>query len=117
VTFKIRFADAAIRDFDLIFDHLAESYSSFGESLDSALAHAARRVMEIRAAIDRIAHMPHQGTKRDDVLPGVRHLTIDSATYWFDVDEPRRTVLVLGIFFGGQDHQRHMLIRLLGDEG
>ena len=37
------------------------------------------------------------------------------AIYWFDVDEGRRTVRVLAVFFGGQDHIRRMLIRLLED--
>jgi len=40
-------------------------------------------------------------------------LTIDRAIYWFDVDEAARKVRILAIFFGGQDHVRHMLVRLL----
>ena len=46
-------------------------------------------------------------------MPGLRHLTIDRAIYWFDVNEAEQRVRVLAIFFGGQDHVRHMLTRLL----
>jgi toxin ParE1/3/4 len=44
----------------------------------------------------------------------VRYLTIDRAIYGFDVDKAARKVRILAIFFGGQDHVRHMLVRLLG---
>ena len=33
--------------------------------------------------------------------------------YWFDVLEGERTERVLAVFFGRQDHVRHMLERLL----
>lgn len=59
---------------------------------------------------------PHRGERHDDILPGLRHLAIDRAIYWFDVDEGREAVRVLAVFFGGQDHVRHMLVRLLGDQ-
>ena len=41
-------------------------------------------------------------------------MSIDRAIYWFDVDEAARKVRILAVFFGGQDHVRHMLVRLLG---
>ena len=37
-----------------------------------------------------------RGTVRDDILPGLRHLSLDRATYWFEVDEPARRVRLLG---------------------
>jgi len=40
-------------------------------------------------------------------------LTLDGAIYWFITDEVALQVRVLAMFFGGQDHQRHMLVRLL----
>ena len=42
-----------------------------------------------------------------------RHLAIGRAIYWFDIDEEREMVRVLAVFFGGEDHVRHMLVRLL----
>ncbi|MGB8814013.1 MAG: hypothetical protein WCC57_12600 [Paracoccaceae bacterium] len=44
---------------------------------------------------------------------GLRHLTIARAIYWFDVNEAELRVRILAIFFGGQDHVRLMLTRLL----
>ncbi|MCY4029614.1 MAG: type II toxin-antitoxin system RelE/ParE family toxin [Acidobacteria bacterium] len=110
---RLEFSAAAERDFALIFDHLFDSYRGFGEDVHAAFDHAEARVMEIRAAADRMLTAPHRGEKRDDVLPGLRRLTIERATYWFDIDEERRTVRVLAVFFGGQDRIRRMLTRLL----
>jgi plasmid stabilization system protein ParE len=112
--FAIEFSADAERDFDLIFDHLFESYLAFGERTEEALDHAAQRVMDIRKAADRLASFPLRGTARDEVLPGIRFLAIGRAIYWFDVDQPARKVRILAVFFGGQDHIRHMLVRLLG---
>ena len=110
---RLEFSAAAERDFALIFDHLFNSYRGFGEDAPAAFDHAEARVMEIRAAADRILTAPHRGEKSDDVLPGLRCLTIERATYWFDIDEERRTVRVLAVFFGGHDQIRRMLTRLL----
>jgi plasmid stabilization system protein ParE len=114
VKFAIEFSADAEADFGLIFDHLFESYLAFGEDTEQALDHAARRVMNIRKAADRLTTFPLRGTARDDVLPGVRFLAVARAIYWFDVDPTARKVRVLAVFFGGQDHVRHMLVRLLG---
>lgn len=112
--FAIEFSGDAERDFELIFDHLFESYVAFGERTEEALDHAAQRVIDIRKAADRLASFPLRGTERDDVSPGIRFLAIDRAIYWFDVDQSARKVRILAVFFGGQDHIRHMLVRLLG---
>ena len=111
--FRLEFSAEAERDFGLIFDHLLHSYLDFGESLESALDRACERVLEIRDQAGRILKASHRGERHDDILPGLRHLTIGRGIYWFDVDEARRTVRVLAVFFGGQDHVRHMLTRLL----
>ena len=113
MAFRLEFSAEAERDFGLIFDHLLRSYLEFGESPESALDHPEARMAEIRAAAERILTAPCRGERHDDILPGVRHLAIGRAIYWFDVDEPRETVRVLAVFFGGQDHVRHMMARLL----
>ncbi len=114
--FAIEFSADAERDFGLIFDHLFESYVAFGEGTEEALNHAARRIMDIRKAADQLARFPLRGVARDDVLPGIRFLAIARAIYWFDVDRKARKVRILAVFFGGQDHIRHMLVRLLGGD-
>ena len=115
MTFRLRFAVEADRDFELIFDHLLHSDLEFGESLESALNPAEARIAEIRVAAERIPTAPHRGQRHDDILPGLRPLAIGRAVYWFDVDEPRETVRVLAVFFGGQDHIRHVMARLLDE--
>lgn len=114
--FSLEFPADAERDFSLIFDHLFQSYSSFGERPESALDHAAERILSIRANADRILTAPHRGECHDDILPGLRHLALDNALYWFEIHEEQKTVRVLAVFLGGQDHVRHMLIRLLKEE-
>lgn len=113
--FRLEFSVEAERDFELIFDHLFDSYRSLGESLKDALDHAAARVMGMRAAASRILTAPYRGESHDDILPGLRHLTIERAIYWFEIDEAHGTVRVLAVFFGRQDHVRRMLRRLLQD--
>ena len=114
MAFRLEFSAAAERDFELIFDHLLRGYLDFGESPENALDRAAARIVEIRAAAERILSAPHRGERHDGILPGLRHLAIGRAIYRFDVDEARETVRVLAVFFGGQDHVRRMMVRLLG---
>ena len=114
--YRIEFAEASERDLELIFDHLFESYLSFGESTDQALDHAGQRIKGIRASAERLALFPERGASRDDILPGLRFMVMDRAIYWYTVDERARKIRVLAIFFGGQDHIRRMLIRLLGPD-
>ena len=97
----------------MIFDHLFESYRSFGESVETALDHCEDRIRGIRQEADRLCAAPNRGERLDDLLPGLQHLTIDRAIFWFDVNEAEQRVRILAIFFGGQDHIRHMLTRLL----
>ena len=115
MAYRLEFAAEAERDFGLIFDHLMRSYLEFGESPQSAFDRAEARIGEIRTAAERIVTAPHRGERHDDLLPGLRHLAIARAIYWFDVDDERETVRVLAVFFGGQDHVRHMLVRLLDE--
>ena len=115
MAFRLEFSIEAERDFGLIFDHLLHSYLGFGDSLESAFNHAEARTLEIRAAAERILTAPHRGERHDDLLPGLRHLAIERAIYWFEIDDERQTVRVLAVFFGGQDHVRRILARLLDE--
>ena len=107
------FSKAAGEDLDLIEAHLSVAYRSFGESPKEAEGHAAARIEAILTTAERLATAPFRGHARDDLLPSLRHLSLDGAIYWFVADEVALQVRVLAIFFGGQDHQRHMLVRLL----
>lgn len=46
-------------------------------------------------------------------MPGMRIIALDRAIGWFDVDEATRKGRILAVVFGGQDHVRRMLLRLL----
>lgn len=107
------FAAAAFDDLRLIEDHLVQAYRGFGESAAEAAHHGAARIEGIIATAERLATAPFQGEAHDDLLPGLRHLALDSAVYWFIPDPDTRQVRVLAVLFGGQDHQRHMLVRML----
>ena len=111
--YRIEFSAEAERDFALIFDHLFESYRNFGESVEAALDHCDDRIRDIRREAKRRGAAPYRGERHEDLLPGLRHLTINRAIYWFDVNDQEHRVRILAIFFGGQDHVRHMLTRLL----
>jgi plasmid stabilization system protein ParE len=107
------FAAEAINDLVLITDYLTQAYCGFGEPLAEAHSHAKLRIEAIITAAERLAKAPLRGESHDDLLPGLRHLALDRAVYWFRPRAEQRDIQVLAVFFGGQDHQRRMLVRLL----
>jgi toxin ParE1/3/4 len=113
LAYSLDFAPDAERDLGLIFDFLFEAYVAFGESDDEASAHAGVRIRSIRSDISKLTNQPHRGTLHDRVLPGLRHVSFGRAVVWFRVDEVPEVITVLAVFFGGQDHERRMLARLL----
>jgi toxin ParE1/3/4 len=115
MAYEVVFAADARHDFTLIFEFLVDSYVSFGDDAETAIMRAETRVQSIRADITQLGQLPYRGTLHDEMLPGLRHLTIGQAIVWFDIDEDVKLVRVLAVFFGGQDHIRRMLTRLLGE--
>ena len=113
------FAEEAINDLVLITEYLTQAYCGFGEPLAEANRHAQLRVeaiiaeADLLATADSLATAPLRGESRDDLLPGLRHLALYRAVYWFRPRAEQREIQVLAVFFGGQDHQRRMLVRLL----
>ena len=117
MTWRTEFAADAERDFELIFEHLFGAYRKFGEDRAEAFGKAVERLERIRAAAEGIAQAPRRGTLHEDIAPGLRHVTIDRAIFWFDLDETAEMVRILAVFFGGQDNVRRMLARLLDRPG
>ncbi|MEP2715362.1 type II toxin-antitoxin system RelE/ParE family toxin [Pseudophaeobacter sp.] len=113
MVWTIEVSAEAERDADLLFDHLADSYVEFGESRSAAAAQAVGRIDKILDAMERIATAPYRGEVHDELLPGLRHLSLGRAIYWYQLQDDTETILVLAIFYGGQDHIRQMLLRLL----
>lgn len=110
---NLEYSRDADRDFELIFDHLFAAYIDLGDAPEDALERAAERIRELRLEIDRLVETPYIGTLRPDIYPGIRFLRRDRAAVWFLPVEERRAILVAAIFFGGQDHIRRMLARML----
>ena len=102
------------RDLEGIFDFLAQSFIDFGDAREDANDRAAGRIEAIESSMVALGRAPHQETLRPELLAGLRSVTKDRAIFYFEVDDDREVVRVLAIFFGGQDHQRAMLKRLLG---
>ena len=107
------FAVEAINGLVLITECLTQAYSGFGEPLVEAQYHAQELIEAIITAAERLATAPLRGESHDDLLPGLRHLALDRAVTWFRARAEQREVQVLAVFFGGQDHQRCMMVRLL----
>lgn len=112
--YALEHANDLRNDLAAIFEFLVESYKAFGEDYDSAVERAALRIQSIEGAMEALCDAPHQGAVRADISPALRAVTKDRAIFYADVDDKRRVLRVLAVFFGGQDHQRHMLRRLLG---
>ena len=113
MAYEVLFAADAEQDFELVFEFLVESYLGFGEAMQTAIKQAERRIQSIREEIEGLTGTPHRGTLHDDLLPGLRHVTLGQAVVWFDIVEESEEVRILAVFFGGQDHQRRMLARIL----
>lgn len=104
---------ASDRDLELIFDYFIVTYLELGDAVEEALTRAASRVRSIEHEMDGLARAPHQGTLCPEMMPGLRRVTKNRTIFYFRVDEHAKQLQVLAIFFGGQDHVRHMLRRIL----
>jgi plasmid stabilization system protein ParE len=112
--YSVTRSEAAREDLEQIFNHLLDAQLDFGESIEDACHSAQQRIQGVELAMARPGTAPHQGTRRDDLMHGLRQVTKARAIFYFTVDEALGNVNVLAIFFGGRDHQRHLLKRLLG---
>ncbi|PHR62210.1 MAG: plasmid stabilization protein [Robiginitomaculum sp.] len=109
-TFEVLFSSEAERDFEFLF----ESYLVFDQDEDMALQKAEEKTQTIRLDAEKLAQFPYRGTLHESILPGLRNISFGRAILWFDILEQDQQVRVLAIFFGGQDNQNKMLLRLLG---
>lgn len=114
MTYEVVRSRGCERDFELIFDHLFETYQSLGDTSAEALERATARLRCIEDDLEDLGRRPHDGALVPEVMPNLRRATRRRAVLYYQVHEPAKQVRVLAVFFGGQDHQRHMLRRLYG---
>lgn len=84
-------------------------YRTIGEHIerwtgDRALAD--RTIDAIRDFIKSLSKVPHRGTKRDDLRPGLRIVPFGRRTaVAIEIDDKNAVVTVLRVFYGGQDYE------------
>lgn len=113
MTYSVELAVDAREDLVAIHNFLVDSYLAFGENTVDSLNRADARIGAIGEALRALGDVPAQGTLRPEIRIGLRNVTKDRAIIYFDVDDDAHVVRILAIFYGGQDHQRHMLKRAL----
>lgn len=65
---------------------------------------ARRKLAEIAEVAQSLRTLPHRGTVRDQILPGLRAIpAARRAVVAFTIDEDAREVLVIAITYGGAD--------------
>lgn len=70
----------------------------------AGLAAAERKLAEIEAAIDGLALLPHRGSRRDEVMPGLRAIPAGrKGVIAFTLDDERREVMIQAVAYGGAD--------------
>ena len=96
--YRIELAPEVVRDLAAIARHV-ESWT-----LDRAMAD--RTVAVIRAYLGGLGSVPHRGTRRDDLMPGLRIVPFKRRTaVAFTIDDRAGTVRILRVFYGGQDYE------------
>ncbi|MGD9816233.1 MAG: type II toxin-antitoxin system RelE/ParE family toxin [Hyphomonadaceae bacterium] len=98
--FTVRFDREASADLLSIRDHIAEVRGK---------AFAAEFTQRIVDYCESFAALPHRGTKRDKIMPGLRTVGWRrTVTIAFQVFEDERRVVILGVFYRGRDSLAEM---------
>ena len=90
---KVEFTPLAERQLDALYNYIAD--------------HSSERIADnyvgrIVTFCGKLADFPNRGTKRDEILPGLRTVGFERrATIAFAILPG--TILIQGIFYGGQD--------------
>lgn len=89
---------------EVLFDYVAIAEHIERWTGDRALAD--RTVDAIRAFIKSLTTMPHCGTRRDELRPGLRIVPFGKRTaIAIEIDDEAKVVTVLRVFYGGQDYE------------
>jgi plasmid stabilization system protein ParE len=94
--YAVRFDREATSDLASIRDYLAHARD---------LDFADNFIDRVIAYCESLGVLPHRGTRRDSVLPGLRTVTWRRAiTIAFQVKDEAKQVVVLGAFYRGRDY-------------
>lgn len=113
MAYRLERGESVASDLEEILDFFASNALRLGSSTDEAETEAERRLTHLARALQGLSNAPYRGTLRPDLGRGVRNVTMDRFIVYFDVIEDRKTVRILAVFYGGQDHTRRMLTRML----
>jgi plasmid stabilization system protein ParE len=90
------FDPAARRDLSNVFDYVSARASA---------AIAERFTTQLYQHCLGLGRTPERGTRRDELRPGLRTVGYRRrATIVFQVIRPKRTVVVLGVYYGGRNY-------------
>lgn len=112
--YEVEPVDLVENDFNEIYWHLIKSYIGFGEEPGEAISRATRRIQGLRERMFGLGARPFKGTLMPNVRQGLRRATYNDGIFYFEIDEKRKRVRILAVFFGGQDHLAQILDRLPG---
>lgn len=101
MSYTVHFAPEAQDQLDAI-----EEYIAFASGLPVV---AANFVDEIVAYCEGFETFPERGTRRNDLLPGLRMTSYRRSTMLaFRVDTDAQVIAIIGVFYGGQDYEAAM---------
>lgn len=114
--YEVQLSPDAVGDLEAIEAYLFNQHLDRGDDYAAAVAKAAGRVRQIVSDLSKLSRSPLRGVADEDLRAGLRHVTFERAIVYFFVVDETKEVSVEAIFYGGQDHQSHMLRRLLRDQ-
>jgi len=97
MSYRVVFAPEASDQLEELFLYIADQ---------SSPAIAQRYTDAVIATCEGLALFPHRGVARDDIRPGLRLTHHKGRTVIaYAVDEETQMVAIVGVFYGGQDHE------------
>jgi toxin ParE1/3/4 len=96
---EVQWDEGARADLEMIFDYVAEASQNFHTAF--------KFVSRIEARCEKIGDVPHIGTARDDILPGLRMVPFERSAVILYMLETNR-VRITNIFYGGRDYEALM---------
>ena len=99
--YRVSLTPDAVSDLNGIYEFIADSSGSPEV--------AWRYISKLKERCESLQHAPIRGRDRNDIRPNLRILSIDkNAIAAFEVDKGQQEVLILNVFYGGEDYETIM---------